>query len=438
MPRIRSHSTARIPSMAPAAACVALVAACASPPAVSLEAAREVSAPTAVGAAPVVALRGDGARATAWVSAEGGGDQGVLHVQLGDTGAVGTLRDTLGPIEPHGEAPPKLAFTRDGAIGALYAVGKVVPGRRFPASALRFARSEDGGRTWRAPVTVADSALFASYNFHALHAAPDGALYAAWLDGRHGKSAAYVARSDDGGATWSRNVRVDMGESCPCCRTALASGADGRLYMAWRSVLPGSVRDIVVARSDDRGATWRAPVRVHADGWVYDGCPHAGPALAVDADGALHATWWTGKEGRAGVWYAKSTDGGASFGAPVAMGVADASRPAHAQLAVGDSGRVVVAWDDGTRAVPRVLVRASRDGGATFGEAVAASDSAAAAQFPVLGLHARTVTLVWAEQAAAVAARAAKARPDMKDPKATMPLPRVGETRVVLRTGRVD
>jgi hypothetical protein len=428
-------TTMRVPCLV---ALALALAACDRPPAVALDAAREVSAPTGVGAAPVVALRDDGTRATAWVSAEGGGDQGVLHVQVGDRGAVGTLRDTLGPIEPHGEAPPKLAWLRDGGVGALYAVGKLVPGRRFPASALRFARSDDGGRTWHAPVTVADSALFASYDFHSLHVAPDGALYAAWLDGRHGRSAAYVARSDDGGATWSRNVRVDMGESCPCCRTALASGDGGRLYMAWRSVLPGNVRDIVVARSDDWGATWSAPVRVHADGWVYDGCPHAGPALAVDAEGALHATWWTGRDGRAGVWYAKSVDGARSFGAPVAMGVAQASRPAHAQLAVGDSGRVVVAWDDGTRAVPRVLVRASRDGGATFGEATVASDSAAAAQFPVLGLHARTVTLVWAEQSAATAAHAAHTRPNMKDPTARMPLPSVGATRVLLRTGTVQ
>ena len=245
---------------------VLALAACARAPGVALDAPREVSAPTAVGAAPVVALRDDGTRATAWVSADGGGDQGVLHVQVGDTGVVGALRDPLGPIEPHGEAPPKLVWLRDGGVGALYAVGRIVPGRRFPASALRFARSDDGGRTWRAPVTVADSALFASYNFHALHVAADGLLYAAWLDGRHGKSAAYTARSDDGGVTWSRNVRVDMGESCPCCRTALASGANGRLYLAWRSVLPGNVRDIVVARSDDRGATWGGRRRCVAAG----------------------------------------------------------------------------------------------------------------------------------------------------------------------------
>ena len=33
--------------------------------------------------------------------------------------------------------------------------------------------------------------------------------------------------------------------------------------MAWRHIYPGSIRDVVVARSDDQGATWGEPVRMH-------------------------------------------------------------------------------------------------------------------------------------------------------------------------------
>ncbi len=70
----------------------------------------------------------------------------------------------------------------------LYAVGKEVPGERFPKSALRFIRSTDSGRTWSDPLTVNDGTEFGSHNFHALTAAPDGSLLATWLDARHGKS----------------------------------------------------------------------------------------------------------------------------------------------------------------------------------------------------------------------------------------------------------
>jgi len=64
-----------------------------------------VSAATTVGAAPMFALSPRGTRAVAWVSAPDGGTDGRLYVSTG--GAPSELRDSLGPIEPHGEAPPK-------------------------------------------------------------------------------------------------------------------------------------------------------------------------------------------------------------------------------------------------------------------------------------------------------------------------------------------
>lgn len=425
-----------ISRLLPLLAVLAPLAACGRAPVVTLAEASTVSAPTAVGAAPILALAPDGARTVAWVSAPGGGTDGRMYVST-DDGAPVEIRDTLGPIQPHGEAPPKLVYGSDGVLHAVYVVGKEVPGRRFPMSALRYVRSTDHGASWSAPVSVTDTSVFGSYNFHALHAAADGTIYVSWLDGRDGKSATYMTRSTDGGRTWAANVRVAPGESCPCCRTAIATADDGALYLAWRTVLPGSIRDIVVSRSADRGQTWSEPVRVHADEWRFDACPHAGPSLQVDGEGRLHVAWWTGKEGRAGVWYARSEDGARTFGAPIALGVAEFSRPSHAQLAVGADGLVVVAWDDGTLRTPRVTLRASNDGGASFAAAVAVSDSGSAATFPVLALADRHVTVVWAEQSQEAASHAEHSRPDMKDPTAVMPLPSVGMSEVRLRTGTI-
>ena len=416
---------------------VAAAAACTTSHApVTLSEPLAVSAHTQRGAAPILALAPDGARTVAWVSAPGGGTDGRLYVAT-DDGAPVMLADTLGPIEAHGESPPKLAYGPDGALHAIYVVGRVVPGRRFPLAALRYVRSADRGRTWTAPVSVTDDGVFGSHNFHSLHAAEDGTVYVGWLDGRGGKSAAYLARSTDGGRSWSANVRVAASEACPCCRTAIATGRDGVVYLAWRTVLPGSVRDVVVARSADRGETWSAPVRVHADEWAFDACPHAGPSLQVGGEGRLHIAWWTGKEGRAGVWYARSDDGARTFAAPVPLGVAGFSRPAHVQLALGAGGLVAAAWDDGTQATPQVLLRVSRDGGRSFAAAVPVSAVGRAATFPVVALRERTISVAWAEQSRADAEHAAAHAPDMKDPKAVKGLSRVGESVVLLRSGAV-
>ncbi len=172
---IRLQHAARVPRVAAQAMAVLVITACgaerrsnaaqsdgnaaaamtAAAMTVAFDSARAISAMTVVGAAPILAIAPSGERATAWVSAPDGGTDGRLHVLVtsatDSAGVVRELRDPLGPIEPHGEAPPKLAWVQNAAgqrtLGALYVVGRLVPGKRFPASALRFVRSEDGGST---------------------------------------------------------------------------------------------------------------------------------------------------------------------------------------------------------------------------------------------------------------------------------------------------
>jgi hypothetical protein len=402
--------------------------------------ARVVSQETENGATPMVLATPGGDRVVAWVSAPGGGADGSLHLSITPAGAdrplpTVTVRDPLGAIEAHGEAPPQLAAEANGAVSVLYAVGKEVPGKRFPVSALRFIRSTDRGRTWSGPVTVNDGTEFGSHNFHALTAALDGSLLATWLDAREGKSGVWMSRSADGGRTWEANRPIYTDPSCPCCRTSVAVAGDGAIYVAWRAILPGDVRDVVVTRSADGGASWSAPVRVREDGWVYPGCPHAGPSLRAEARGVLHVGWWTGKEGEAGVYYARSDDGGRSFTAQP-IDVAERARPAHVQLALSPSGSVYVAWDDGLGEMPRVLLRRSGDAGRSFGPIERLSDPEAAASFPVLAVYGDSLAVAWSQSTAAEHRQKLAAQVDMRDPRAVMQLPRVGQSEILVRAGR--
>ncbi len=403
-------------------------------------AARVVSQETENGATPMFLATSHGDRVVAWVSAPGGGSDGSLHLSVMPSGATeplptASVRDPLGAIEAHGEAPPQLAADSSGAISVLYTVGMEVPGQRWPVSALRFVRSTDRGRTWTDPVTVNDGTEFGSHNFHALTAAPDGSLLATWLEARQGKSGVWLSRSTDGGRTWSANQAIYSDPTCPCCRTSVAVAGDGSMYVAWRAILPGDVRDIVVTRSRDGGITWNKPVRVREDGWVYPGCPHAGPSLKVDAQGVVHIGWWTGKEGEAGVYYARSADGAQTFSSQ-AIAVGARARPAHVQVALAGDGRVFLAWDDGLSDMPRVLLRRSSDGGGTFGPIEALSDRETAASYPVLAVYGDSVAVAWSQTTAAEHRARLAAQSDMKDPKAVMPLPRVGQSEILLRAGR--
>lgn len=422
-----------------------LALACQPEPTVVLNESEVLSTTTGQGAAPMYAISPGGARTVAWIAAPGAGSDGRLYTRTGG-GTPSELQDPLGSIEPHGEAPPKLVYAGDGTLYALYAVVKVVPGRRFPHATLRLASSRDDGESWDAPRSVSPDSLNGSRNFHALHVAPDGSIYVAWLESRGAlPSATYITRSVDGGFSWTPATRVAEDESCPCCRTAIATASDGRVYLAWRSVLPGNVRDIVVAMSSDNGATWSEPVRVHEDNWVFEGCPHAGPSMQVDSAGAVHIAWWTGKDGAPGVYYARTESAGLGFGDAVPLGTADFSRPAHVQLALGESGRIVAVWDDGSEEPSRVLVRVSSNGGRSFGAPVLASDTALAAGYPVLAMRGDSLTLAWSQQATVPAGPSEPAGHEGHG-AATVPdsvmqmeggLPVVGAQEVVVRAGRL-
>jgi hypothetical protein len=272
----------------------------------------------------------------------------------------------------------------EGNVYVVWQNNREIPGRRFPSSDLRFARSTDGGRTFSPAVTVNDDANGppSSHTFHNLVVGKDGTVWVSWLDSRvrdarraqhhhpapaagkapgdsihsmHGHggmgedptlpgSEVRVARSVDGGKTFGPSMVVDGGV-CPCCRTSLAVGADGSIYVAWRKVYAGDVRDVVVARLAPGAQAFAAPVRVHADGWVFPGCPHAGPSLAVDGAGRLHVAWYTGRDGRQGLWHAVSGDQGKSFGEPA--GLLTGAWVPPSQVALAASGdRVWATWDD--------------------------------------------------------------------------------------------
>lgn len=133
------------------------------------------------------------------------------------------------------------------------------------------------------------------------------------------------------------------------------------MFVAWRKVFDGNIRDVVVAASRDGGVTWGAPVKVHDDGWFFEGCPHAGPDLAVDTDDRVHVTWHTGSPNGPGSYYAISTDGARSFGNRQVLGTA--RPPSQAKLIADPMGNTWLAWEG--RTTDGAFIRTGRidDGG---------------------------------------------------------------------------
>jgi hypothetical protein len=327
-----------------------------------------------------------GTRYVAWVETRAGSADVYLTVDPGPDGSEPIrVNDIRGDAAPHDQAPAQVAVGPEGNVYVVWQNNTVVPGRRFPASNVRFARSMDGGRTFEPAIFVNDDAEDAptSHTFHDIAVAGDGTIYVSWIDGRartraeagrtataagnmdmdhalHGPHAApdgaavnphdavpgsevRVARSDDNGRSFGANVIAAAGV-CPCCRTAIVADAAGSVFVAYRSATD-NIRNIVVSHSTDAARSFGEPVTVHDDGWQIDGCPHAGPSLVLDAHGRLHAAWYTGAGDRQGVWYAVAAGDG-TFTTPQPVLTGAWVPVSQVKLAADRNGGVWVAWDD--------------------------------------------------------------------------------------------
>ena len=159
-------------------------------------------------------------------------------------------------------------------------------------SPIAFASSSDGGATFTTPKLVSGNVLYDQGSRPVV--GPDGTLYVFWEGSTRLASlnSTYMAKSTDGGATWSKPVAISqITNSSPLIDTlfrvnsfpAAAAAPNGDLYATWTTMtksgnlggdascapwlssnLAGCVSIAVYSTSTDHGATWTAPARVFA------------------------------------------------------------------------------------------------------------------------------------------------------------------------------
>lgn len=204
------------------------------------------------------------------------------------------------------------------------------------------ARSDDGGRTWGEPSRV--SPTVRARVVAPVPAAGRGQLYVAYLDvgddsldyhGAHegrggdpypGRWSLVLARSGDGGATWSESTVED--ELVPTQRfvvflpptPSLVVDADtDRVHLAFTDGRLGDP-DVWVWTSTDAGRTFAPPRRIN-DTPEGDGTSQYLPRMALSGDGRLDVVYYDRRLDHEDVMNAvslqSSTDGGRTFGSRV-------------------------------------------------------------------------------------------------------------------------
>ncbi len=322
------------------------------------------------------------------------------------------VNSTAGEARANGEQAPRVALVQQ--AGGAPQIDIVWLAKRETRTVLLSARSSDGGRSFTKASIVPGSDAAGMRGWQSLTSDNRGGIHASWLDHRRlaerdaqmegmhhhdtaGATTAPTATKPDGVAMAQLSqlyvatlgggaATAVTGGVCFCCKTAIASGPAGDIYVAWRHVYPGNLRDIAFTSSRDSGRTFAPPARVSEDKWAIEGCPEDGPVLALDQQARVHIVWPTvvsnnGEMVKA-LFHAVTRDG-RSFSPRVRL--PSNGQANHPQMIVSGDGALVVAWDEtggGSRRL--ALARGKPDAEGRAGFERLASSGARVGAYPAL------------------------------------------------------
>jgi hypothetical protein len=335
------------------------------------------------------------------------------------------VNDVDGDARVNGEQPPRVTLGRAGAAGPQITI--VWPTKGAAGTKLLSARSDDGGKSFGRATGVPGADGAGNRGWQAAAVDRSGRVDVVWLDHRelaqqdgmvastHHQHSGASQTKPDGVAMAQKSKlylaavdgsiapRAVTGGVCYCCKTALAAGADGSLYTAWRHVYPGNIRDIAFAMSRDGGRTFAEPVRVSEDKWELEGCPDDGPAMVVDARNRIHIAWPTlmtdaAAEPTIALFYAVSSDGRRFT---PRERIPTEGMPHHPQMAIAADGTLIVAWDEltkGTRRAALALVSTDAADRASFSRRIVSDGDSAI--YPVVASVEGTTLVAWTSKGA--------------------------------------
>jgi hypothetical protein len=228
--------------------------------------------------------------------------------------------------------------------------------------------SHDYGASFSAPIQTNNDAY--EYLSYGGTITPGGSVYFAQTGEPKsgvGSEPVSLVSSTDGGATWKRTT-IDTSAEPPVCtfkgcygdfyssQATVASDSSGRLAFAYlKGAVDQGPKSLYVRTSTD-GVTWSAPTLVNSRGDSNMPSIAAGPA-----PGDFRLVWQDNRNGANAwnTWYARTTNGGAAWTAPVRLSNLGSGAPYksaagytfpfgdYGGLAVDAAGTNFVIWGEG-------------------------------------------------------------------------------------------
>lgn len=314
------------------------------------------------------------------------------------------VAELASPAAP-GSAEPNLATSPSGRVYLSW----IEP--RGSGHALRFAVLEDGG--WSSPRDIAaGTRWFVNWaDFPSLLPLGDSGLAAHWLEQEAEGAFAYgvrIARSEDGGATWSAPVRPHTDPPGPEHGfVSLWPAGGGRVAAAWldgrgipeaeagQAAGGGTARTEMTLRAATIGADGSLADEAELDDRVCDCCQ---TAAALTSDGPVVVYRDRSPQEVRDIYTTRLTGGAWTPGRPVTEdGWAIDACPVNGPAVAASGRRVAVAWFTMPEERRAVYVAFSDDAGASFAPKIRVDDGSPVGRVALV-LEGEAALVSWLEE----------------------------------------
>ncbi len=285
---------------------------------------------------------------------------------------------------------PALAVDKSDKVYLTMSVATKPASAMTPGSQIFFTLSSDGGNNWNnLPFTknLSKSKGEAFGSAIAINQQGTTRAYVVYHDDTQGASQAYLVSTKKKAKFKKAQNITPIGAAAFSPRIALDSSE--ALNVVWGDTETGN-RRVIFTRSTDLGATFSESRDIsQSEGAAFE------PEICVDQTDAINVVWEDTAAGNSAIMFARSVDNGLTFSAPLA--ISDPTRRAiEAHIAVDRGNGIHVIWTDEVEEDSQIFYARSTDGGQGFSAPVNISnDEGRQARKPYITTFGNTIYIAY-------------------------------------------